>query len=95
MNTTQMGNFPCDFFFSTCQSHLLPFTLALLQSQGTPKIPSCPEGISTRVVMEGQPNRVLGGDSWTGVQSICCERQVKDGQASFLPLLVSRVSRMR
>lgn len=61
----------------------------------TPQCPLLPRGHLHRVVMEGQPNRVLGGDSWTGVQSICCERQVKDGQASFLPLLVSRVSRMR
>lgn len=96
-NVTQMANFPSDFFFSV---HVKPIfcplpCLALLQSQGTPKFPLLPRGHLHRVVLEGQPNRVLGGDSWTDVQSICSERQVKDGQASFLPLLVSRVSRMR
>lgn len=67
----------------------------LQKSQGTPKCPLLPRGHLHRVVLEGQPNRVLGGDSWTGEHSVCSERQVKGGQASFSPLLVSRISRMR
>lgn len=80
-------------------SHLIFFLVHVKPSSaeepGYPQMSPLAQGHLHRVVLEGQPDRVLGGDSWTGEHSVCSERQVKGGQASCSPLLVSRVARMR